>query len=132
MGVLSIIRQARKAGIKLEIRNNRLFARGPASAEHVVKQLAEHKPAVMIALSEAKRCKYRCDPHHWIADIENGLPDRDRIVCGRCWRFIGYRPKPPSEEHSESPGARTFVNTSTAARTDTAKAQNASLTLDQH
>jgi hypothetical protein len=53
MDGLTLLYRARAAGLRIEAVGNELKIRGPKRAERVVKLIAEHKPAVLAALSRS-------------------------------------------------------------------------------
>ena len=54
--------------------------------------IIEHLRAASVMATELKRCT-RCDWRNWVdAAPKDG---RIRTTCGKCGRFIGYRPAEP-------------------------------------
>jgi hypothetical protein len=52
--VIALVAQARAAGLALRADEGRLMVRGPRSAERIVAQLREHKPAILALLAHEK------------------------------------------------------------------------------
>jgi hypothetical protein len=53
MDALTLLDQAREAGLAVACDGDKLLVRGPRGAEPVVRQLAEHKAEILTALAEA-------------------------------------------------------------------------------
>jgi len=86
MDVLTLIREARAAGLSLSITTDgRLSIRGPKSASELAKSLGEHKDAVVEVLT-ARRCR-RCRSSDYIDfPIHGGRSIRRD--CARCGFLI--------------------------------------------
>jgi hypothetical protein len=65
MDVLALLRRAHKAGLRVEPAGDKLTVRGPKHAEPVVKLLAEHKVAVLAALSNTTHDAELLSPAPW-------------------------------------------------------------------
>ena len=55
MDVVTLLRDAESAGLRIEASGERLFVRGPKRAAPLVQLLAEHKTEVLAALAAANR-----------------------------------------------------------------------------
>lgn len=54
--------------------------------------IIEHLRTAQEAATDGKRCT-RCDWRNWVDAAPKG--GRIRTTCGKCGRFIGYRPEGP-------------------------------------
>jgi hypothetical protein len=69
MDALTLLDQAREAGLAVACDGDKLLVRGPRGAELVVRQLAEHKAEILSALAEATSwpARHREALAHWSA-----------------------------------------------------------------
>jgi hypothetical protein len=69
MDALTLLRQARDAGLAVAAEGDKLLIRGPRRAEPVVRLIAMHKPEVMAALANGAdwRARHREALAHWSA-----------------------------------------------------------------
>jgi len=85
--------------VELYLDGDRLRYRAPEGAltPDIRREIAAQRPAIIEHLEAAtdavgNRCA-SCDRHNWVdAPPEDG---RIRTTCGKCGRFIGYRPVGP-------------------------------------
>lgn len=79
--------------VELHLDNDSIRFRAPSGAltEELRTQIAAHRETIIRSLqSPSGEWCHRCDMQDWVDEQpQNG---RIRTHCGRCGRFIGYRP----------------------------------------
>jgi len=95
-----------RSDVTLFLDGNRLRYRAPEGVltPELRAAISEHRQGIMDHLRVEKnsvgafwKC-VTCDRHNWVdAPLKDG---RIRTTCGKCGRFIGYRPENPLETHN--------------------------------
>ena len=93
----AILRQLAERNVELQLEGDRLRFRAPAGAltDDLRASIADHRAEIIgllrprPALSAGERC-VMCDWRGWVD--EPPVNGRIRTHCGRCGRFIGFRP----------------------------------------
>src|SRR5262245_45285770 len=96
MDRLTLLGEARAAGLNVAVKGDTLVIRGPRRAEPIVRKLIDHKPELMAALAQAARLHpVAHDPVTWrdfyeeraaISEFEGGLSrhQADAIAFEAC------------------------------------------------
>ena len=103
MNVDQILETTRDRKIALFLVGDKLKYRSPngALSPKLREAIRQQREPVVRRLRETgeanngvqNRCLVRCDFHDWFD--EQPVNGRIRTICGKCGRFIGYRPQEP-------------------------------------
>jgi hypothetical protein len=96
MDGLSLLRQARNAGLRLEAAGDKLKIVGPKRAEPVVKLLAAHKAEVLAALAKTAREAEALAQAPWSEQLAP-LGDREPGLEQPCAHHGRGRSRPPPQ-----------------------------------
>lgn len=96
MDFLKLLEEAKGAGLRIRTDKGRLCIRGPASAENIVRKLAEHKLEIIVALQQRTDAVVRVDHGTTLAEYCSMLKAwQPRENVGKC-RFPKRAKTPPS------------------------------------